>query len=107
VGSSVRYLGCAVGFGFGVMWMTAGFGAAILSLLCAALGFGLAFAVEHERAGLGRLRPTNQNSPDEDEPLLRDEFELDDYGPNAELPEDDRVPIAVEVGYGWPVPKNG
>src|SRR5256885_16162120 len=54
VDSSVRYFGCAVGFGFGVLWMTEGLGAAILCLLLAGLGV---------RAGLvaGRA-PTKPNN---------------------------------------------
>jgi len=46
VDSSVRYFGCAVGFGFGVLWMTEGLGAAILCLLLAGLGYGAVFLGE-------------------------------------------------------------
>ena len=41
--SSLRYFGCVVGFGFGVLWMTEGLGAAILCLLLAGLGYGAVF----------------------------------------------------------------
>src|SRR2546423_8396454 len=46
VDSSVRYFGCAVGFGFGVLWMTEGLGAAILCLLLAGLGYRAVFVAE-------------------------------------------------------------
>ena len=41
--SSLRYFGCAVGFGFGVLWMTEGIGAAIGvgGTVLVALGSGL------------------------------------------------------------------
>ena len=105
-----RYLGCLIGFGFGVMWMTEGLGAAVLTLLCAGLGCGFALAVEHERAGLGRLRPATQARPAEDEPLLRDELELGDYERyDEEVAVAERTPAGSgsEVEYGWPVPKEG
>ena len=52
--SSVRYFGCAVGFGFGVLWMTQGLGAAILCLLLAGLGYGVVLAAdEHPRLADG------------------------------------------------------
>jgi len=101
VGNSLRYAGCAVGFGLGAVWMTVGLGSAILVLLCTALGYGVAFVAEHERADLGRLRASRQSSP-EDEPLLRDEYELDHYG--VELPEEEVASVAAEVEYGWPTP---
>jgi hypothetical protein len=103
-----RYLGCLIGFGFGVMWMTEGLGAAVLTLLCAALGCGFALAVEHERAGLRRLRPATQARPAEDEPLLRDELELEHYERyDEEVAVPERAPVGAEVEYGWPVPKEG
>jgi len=101
VSNSWRYAGCAVGFGLGVVWMTVGLGSAILVLLCTALGYGVAFIAEHERADLSKLRPARQTSP-EDEPLLRDEFELDRY--DVELPEEEVASVAGEVEYGWPSP---
>jgi hypothetical protein len=102
VGSSWRYFGCAVGFGFGVMWMTVGIGSAILVLLCAALGYGMAFVAEHERAGLKRVRPSNEPVEAEDQ-LLLDEFELDRFERHdADLPDDERAPVFAEADYGWP-----
>jgi hypothetical protein len=94
VGSSWRYLGSAVGFGFGVVWMTAGLGAAIVSVLFAALGYGIAFTAE--RAQASATKP-------------RDEFELEpDYGRDYEVPDyespDAEAPLAAEADYGWPSP---
>jgi hypothetical protein len=105
--SSWRYLGTAVGFGFGAIWMTVGVGAAILVLLCAALGFGIAFIAERERAGFARGRPAS--ATDEiDEPSLVDDFELDhferrDAEPVAEESSGrEMVSVAAEPDYGWP-----
>jgi len=111
VSGSWRYLGCAVGFGFGVVWMTLGASSAILVLLCGALGFGVAFIAEHERAARDKLRPETQTgipqTEDEDEPLLRDDFRLDedehqDDGPPAE----ELAPLVADGDYGWPAPSS-
>jgi uncharacterized membrane protein len=102
VGNSWRYAGCAIGFGLGVVWMTVGLGSAILVLLCTALGFGVAFIAEHERADFSKLRVARQAPATADEPLLRDEFELDRY--ELELPEEEVVSVGTEVEYGWPTP---
>ena len=100
--SSWRTFGSAVGFGFGVVWMTVGVGSAILVLLCAAFGYGVAFVAEHERANLGRLRPTSRK-PADDEPLVFDEFELPRYAlEEEELAEEAMAPVAAEADYGWP-----
>jgi hypothetical protein len=104
VGSS-RYFGCAVGFGFGAVWMTVGLGSAILSLLCAALGYTVAFVAEHERASLGKLRPLSQKRLVDEESLLLEEFELDHYERRDGLPEEQRALGADEVEYGWPSPR--
>jgi len=107
--NSLRYAGCAFGFAFGVVWMTVGLGSAILVLLCAALGFGVAFIAEHERADLSKLRPARHAPSPEDEPLLRDEFEYESYEVEpyeAELPEENVVSVAAEVEYGWPTPSS-
>jgi uncharacterized membrane protein len=85
VASSWRYFGCAVGFGVGVVWMTVGIGSAILVLLCAALGYGIAFVAERERAGLGKLRQSKQTTLDE-------------------LDVDEVAPLSAEAEYGWPAP---
>ena len=103
--NSLRYAGCAVGFALGVVWMTVGLGSAILVLLCTALGFGVAFIAEHERTDLSKLRrPARQEPSPADEPLLRDEFEYEPY--EVELPEEEAVPVAAEVEYGWPSPSS-
>lgn len=100
--SSWRYFGCAVGFGFGVVWMTVGAGSAILVLLCAAFGYGAAFIAEHERAGLSRLRSANR-SPAEDEPLRLEELEVVQYTHHDdELSDEAMEPVAAEAEYGWP-----
>ena len=103
MGSSWRYFGGAVGFGFGVVWMTVGAGSAILVLLCAAFGYGVAFIAEHERASLSKLRPPSRSRSAEDEPLSREGFELDLYERHDdELPDDQLAPVAAEPDYGWP-----
>lgn len=100
--SSWRYFGSAVGFGFGVMWMTVGIGSAILTLLCAALGYGVVYVAERERAGLSRLRPAS-GSQAEDEPLSLDEFEIAHFERHDEEPSaEELVPVSAEADYGWP-----
>ncbi len=100
--SSWRIFGSAVGFGFGVVWMTVGIGSAILVLLCGAFGFGVAFIAEHERASLGRFRPASQK-PAEDEPPAFEEFELPRYAhEDDELSDEAMAPVAAEADYGWP-----
>ncbi len=100
--NSWRYAGCAVGFGLGVVWMTVGLGSAILVLLCTALGYGVAFVAEHERADFSKLRRERRAPSPADEPLLRDEFELDRY--EVELPDEQVASVATQVEYGWPSP---
>jgi hypothetical protein len=57
-GSAWRYFGSLIGFGFGAVWMTAGLGSAVLSLLCAAFGYGATIALERRRpAGRTKARP--------------------------------------------------
>lgn len=106
--SSWRYLGTAVGFGFGAVWMTVGIGSAILVVLCAAFGFGVAFIAEREHAGMSRLRPASPAPMAED--LLVDDFELDHFERRDEQPLEDE-PVADEEmafssaespDYGWP-----
>jgi hypothetical protein len=82
--------------------MTVGLGSAILVLLCMTLGFGVAFVAEHERADLKKLRPTRPAPSPADEPLLRDEYELEPY--DIELPEEEVASVGAEVEYGWPTP---
>jgi hypothetical protein len=102
--SSLRYAGCALGFALGVVWMTVGLGSAILVLLCAALGYGVAFVAEHERADLSKLRPARPAASPADEPLLRDEFEYEHY--ESELPEEEVASDGAAVEYGWPSPSS-
>lgn len=102
--NSWRYAGCAIGFGLGVVWMTVGLGSAILVLLCTALGFGVAFIAEHERADFSKLRPARQSPSPADEPLLRDEYEYEHERYEIELPEEEVASTAAEVEYGWPTP---
>jgi hypothetical protein len=81
VGSSVRYLGSAAGFGFGALWMTVGIGSAIACLLLAALGYGVVYVAERAQAA-------------------------QKYGPgngSYDEPRDDATsPLAAEAEYGWP-----
>jgi hypothetical protein len=102
--SSWRYLGTGVGFGFGVMWMTVGVGSAILTLLCAALGFGVAFVAERERASLGRLRTPNQTlEAEEPAPLSLDELVLNHFERVVDdVSGDEMEPVSAEASYGWP-----
>jgi hypothetical protein len=82
--------------------MTVGVGSAILVLLSAAFGYGVAFIAEHERASLSRLRPASQ-SPAEDEPLRLEELEVAQYTHHEEeLSEEAMAPVSAEADYGWP-----
>ena len=73
--STLRYFGSALGFGFGALWMTAGIGAAIASVLLAGLGYGAVFMAERAKSNAS----------------MRDEL-LDDA----------TSPLAAEAEYGWP-----
>jgi hypothetical protein len=73
---SLRYLGSALGFGFGVVWMTAGLGAAIVSLLFAGIGYGVVFATERAQSNAPAARRANETAS---EPR----------------------PRATDVEYGW------
>ena len=95
MGNSLRYLGGAVGFGFGAVWMTAGIGAAIACLLLAALGYGAVFVAERAQAGAITPREAVLSLPE-------DEFDLDHE--RYDEPADDATsPLAAEVEYGWPL----
>ena len=102
MGSSLRYLGGAVGFGFGAVWMTAGIGSAIACVLLAALGYGAVFVAERAQANASTHRPSNQ-MPEADAGLSlpADELELD-HGRYYEPPDDATSPLAAEAEYGWP-----
>jgi hypothetical protein len=101
VNDSLRYFGCAVGFGFGVLWMTEGLGAAILCVLLAGLGYGGVFLAERARANPGTLRLPKRTPAAEDLSVKAEELGLD-QGYVYE-PSDATSPLAAEVEYGWPV----
>jgi len=98
MGSSLRYLGSAAGFGFGVVWVTVGLGSAIVCLLLAALGYCAVFMAERAHAEASTRRPPIQ-TPDADLPPER--FEHYD-----KLPDDATTPLAAEAEYGWPWPRS-
>ena len=103
--SSMRYFGCAVGFAFGLVWMTVGLGGAIVCLLLAGLGYGAVFvAARAQTEGIARLRPRATPAA---EPLRFDDLELDDYepdySPDPEPADDATSPLAAEADYGWPL----
>jgi hypothetical protein len=105
VDSSMRYFGCLAGFGFGVLWMTEGLGAAILCLLLAALGYFGVLVAERARANPETFRlPTRTPEVDEveDLPLRADELNHD-LGHLYEPSDDASSPLAAEADYGWPV----
>jgi hypothetical protein len=105
VNNSMRYFGCVAGFGFGVLWMTEGLGAAILCLMLGALGYFAVLVAERARANPETFRlPTRTPGVDqvEDLPLRADELN-NDLGHVYEPSEDASSPLAAEVDYGWPV----
>jgi hypothetical protein len=92
--SSLRYFGCAMGFAFGLVWMTVGLGSAILCLVLGGLAYGAVFVAERAQAN-ARTRQTGSDAP----VLSLDEFELDD----DELQDDATSALAAEADYGWPL----
>lgn len=103
--SSVRYFGCAVGFGFGILWMTEGLGAATLCLLLAGLGYGAVLAAERARENPSTFRlPTlpTRTPEEEDLPLRAEELNVD-LGHVYEPSDDASSPLSAEADYGWPV----
>lgn len=100
--SSLRYFGCVVGFGFGVLWMTEGLGAAILCLLLAGLGYGAVLVAEHARANPGTFRLPSRTPAGDDLPMQAEELNLD-LGHVYEPSDDASSPLAAEVDYGWPM----
>jgi hypothetical protein len=108
VDSTMRYVGGAVGFAFGAMWMTVGIGSAIACLLLAALGYGAVWMAERAQANASVQRPTIETfETDADLPLTADELELEagsyDHVSYDEPPDRaTRPPVAAEVDYGWP-----
>lgn len=113
--SWMRYIGGAVGFGFGAMWMTTGIGAAIACLLLAALGFGVVLVAERAQANAANApRPAEETYyfDDADLPLTADELEVEAMTPDEttddepvvdEPVRDDPIPVAARADYGWPV----
>ncbi len=101
--SSLRYFGCVAGFGFGVLWMTEGIGAAILCLLLAGLGYGAVFVAERARENPSMLRlPARMPRAGADElPLLAEELNHD-LGHVYEPSDDASSPLSAEADYGWP-----
>lgn len=103
--SSLRYFGCVVGFGFGVLWMTEGLGAAILCLLLAGIGYGVVLVAERARANPEAFRFPTRTAETEDPPLRAEAEELNtDLGHVYEpSPDDASSPLSAEADYGWPV----
>jgi hypothetical protein len=102
VDSSLRYFGCALGFGFGVLWMTQGLGAAILCVLLAGLGYGAVFVAERARANPSTFRIPSWTPETEDLSQAADDLGLD-HGYVYEPSDDAESPLAAEAEYGWPV----
>ena len=99
MGSSLRYLGSAAGFGFGVVWVTVGLGSAIVCLLLAALGYCAVFMAERAQAEASTRRPPIQTP--EAHLLAPERVERD-----RDLSDDATTPLAAEAEYGWPWPRS-
>jgi hypothetical protein len=99
---SLRYFGCAAGFGFGVLWMTVGLGPAILCLLLAGLGYGVVFAAERARANPEAFRLPRRAPASDEFALTADELGLD-HGYVYEPSDDASSPLSAEAEYGWPL----
>ena len=100
--SSLRYFGCVAGFGFGVLWMTEGIGAAILCSLLAGLGYGAVLVAERARANPETFRLPTRTPAVGDLPLRAEELNLD-LGHVYEPSDDASTPLAADTDYGWPV----
>ena len=100
----MRYFGCVAGFGFGVLWITEGIGAAILCLMLGALGYAAVLVAERARANPSsfRLPSRTPGAEEEDLPLRAEELNLD-LGHVYEPSDDASSPLAAEADYGWPV----
>jgi hypothetical protein len=100
----LRYLGCVVGFGFGVVWMTVGLGSAIVCLLLAALGYGAVLMAERAQSD-GLVRgPATETTEVEAAAVPLDGLEPDEDEPYDDVPDDATTPLAAEAEYGWPWP---
>src|SRR5690349_14941740 len=93
--NKMRYFGFAVGFGFGVVWMTVGLGSAIVCALLAALGYGAVLVADRARANADTA-----HKPVDTIASMLDEFELDN---EAHIADDATSPLAADADYGWPV----
>jgi hypothetical protein len=102
VDSSLRYFGSVVGFGFGVLWMTEGLGAAILCLLLGALGYGAVLVGERARENPGTFRLPSRTPESADLPAQAEELNLD-LGHVYEPSDEASTPLAADADYGWPV----
>jgi uncharacterized membrane protein len=97
VDSRMRYVGCATGFVFGLVWMTVGFGSALVCVFLAALGYGAAFFVERVRTNLAATaKPTSSLA------VALEEFELENERAVEEV-DDATSPLSAEAEYGWPI----
>jgi hypothetical protein len=107
VGSiSLRYLGSAVGLGFGLLWMALGVGSAIACLLLAGLGYGVVFVAERVRAEASRRRSSIEAPELEDFPLspgVANPYVEVDEERYSDAREDATAPLAAEAEYGWPL----
>ena len=103
--SSLRYFGCVVGFGFGVLWLTEGLGAAILCLLLAGLGYGVVFVAERARENPDAFRLPARTPQVEEPPLQAEVEDLNNDLGHVYEPADDASssPLSAEADYGWPV----
>jgi hypothetical protein len=99
---SLRYFGCGVGFGFGVLWMTVGLGPAILCLLLGGLGYGAVFVAERARANPETFRLPKRPPESDELSEAADEIALD-HGYVYEPVDDASSPLAAEAEYGWPL----
>jgi hypothetical protein len=102
VDSSMRYFGCAAGFGFGVLWMTEGIGSAILCLLLAGLGYGAVLVAERAKADPSMFRLPTRTAGVDDLPVQAEELNSD-LGHVYEPADDASSPLSAEVEYGWPM----
>jgi hypothetical protein len=100
--SSMRYFGCAAGFGFGVLWMTEGIGPAVLCLLLAGLGYGAVLVAERAQADPSLFRLPSRTAEATTLPLQAEELNSD-LGHLYEPSDDASSPLSAEVEYGWPM----
>ena len=85
-----RYFGGAVAFGFAAVWIMASLTAALVCLLSAVVGYGVAFVAERRRA------PSVEKSTHWADALNSDLGHI--YEPAATT-----SPLSAEAAYGWPL----